>query len=72
MIRLDYFKISLGDYDGSLISSGLNLLYHLNDTWGLNAGYRLFKLNANIDAGSWQGSIDYAYHGPVAMIYAQF
>ena len=70
--RVGAFAMKIGDYDGVLVESGVDLVYSFNESVGLIAGLSTFYLDVEEDDGDFQGEFDYFLWGPRIGAYYSF
>jgi len=70
--RLDWFGLSIGEWDGKLWSGGLALRYYLNNNFYLGAGGEYFRIDVNYANSKWHGELDLEYYGPFVQIGCRF
>jgi hypothetical protein len=59
-----YFAISIDEYDGSLVNLRAALVWQPRSWAGLGIGYDYFKIDAEVDADSFRGELEWSYDGP--------
>jgi hypothetical protein len=62
--RLDWFGISLGEWDGVLFASDVQFVYFISDSWTASLGVQYFNITVNYDPRFWRGGLEYQYLGP--------
>jgi hypothetical protein len=62
---VQYFALSIDEYDGSVLDYKLALMWQPKKWVGLGAGYNAFAVDLDIDSGNFKGSLDWTYHGPM-------
>lgn len=62
-----YFALSIDQYDGSLQDYRVLVTWQPKTWLGVGLGYNQFSVDLDIDATSFNGSLDWTYRGP--MIY---
>ena len=70
--RFDVFKLEYDPYQGSVVSTGLDLIYQPWRHVGFGCGWRSLKIDLSVDRNSWQGSINADYQGPIAFMFCSF
>jgi len=63
-IRVDWLSASVGDYDGRIINSALNVGYAMTDHFGIGLAYNFFEINLKVDDPDWTGRIVSRFDGP--------
>ena len=63
-IRIDWLSASVGDYDGYIVNSALNVGYALTDHFGIGLAYNFFEINLKVDDPDWTGRIVSRFDGP--------
>jgi hypothetical protein len=63
-IRVDWLSASVGDYDGYIVNSALNVGYAVTDHFGIGLAYNFFELNLKVDDADWSGRIVSRFDGP--------
>jgi len=63
-IRVDWLSASVGDYDGHIINSALNVGYAMTDHFGIGLAYNFFEINLKVDDPDWTGRIVSRFDGP--------
>lgn len=66
------FALSVGDYSGLLIDSGLDFVYSPWKHIGFGGGLRFFDLRLEADKKNLDGEIEFDYWGPTLFIVASF
>ena len=66
------FSLNYEDYDGSLINTAGMLEYDLSKKIEAGLGYAYYGSNLGVDGNNLQGSFEYNFNGPIALIYAAF
>jgi hypothetical protein len=59
-----YFTISIDEYDGSLVNLRGALIWQPRSWAGIGIGYDYFRVDADVDADSFRGSLEWSYDGP--------
>jgi len=67
-----FFAIEVGDYSGSLVELDATAAYQLSKHFGLGAGLKYFKLNAQAQKTIGGAEFDYSFFGPTVFGYASF
>ena len=62
-----FFSLSIDEYDGSLQNYRIGVTWQPRKWLGVGVGYDQFSVDADVDKGSFKGSLDWTYKGP--MIY---
>jgi len=62
---VQYFALSIDEYDGSVLDYKLALMWQPKKWVGLGAGYNAFAVDLDIDTGDFNGSLDWTYKGPM-------
>jgi hypothetical protein len=62
--RVDFFKLSLGEWGGEFLSTTLDLRYFLNNGFYAGAGIQYMVINVDYDTRQWEGRIHYRHFGP--------
>lgn len=62
---VQYFALSIDEYDGSVLDYKLALMWQPKKWVGLGAGYNAFAVDLDIDTGNFKGSLDWTYRGPM-------
>ncbi len=63
-IRLDWLSASVGDYDGHIINSAINVGYAVTDHFGIGFAYNFFEIDLKVDDPDWNGRITSRFDGP--------
>jgi len=63
-LRIDWLSASVGDYDGYIVNSALNVGYALTDHFGIGLAYNFFEINLKVDDPDWTGRIMSRFNGP--------
>ena len=63
-IRLDWLSASVGDYDGRIINSALNVGYAVTEHFGIGLAYNFFEIDFKVDKSDWKGRIVSRFDGP--------
>jgi hypothetical protein len=70
--RFDAFKLEYDPYQGSVFSTGLDVLYQPWRHVGFGLGYRDLTIDVSVDKNNWTGSINSGFQGPIAFVFASF
>lgn len=62
--RMDWFGISIGEWDGTMFTTDVQLVYYLTEAWTVSAGLQYFNIDVNYNASYWSGGMEYQYFGP--------
>jgi hypothetical protein len=62
--RIDWFGISVGEWDGTLVTADLQFVYLINESWRVGAGIQYFTIDVTYTTDQWLGALDYQYFGP--------
>jgi len=62
--RVDYFSLSSGDYDGSLVNFTAGLDYRFTRNFGVGAGWRYVDYDLTVTKTRYNGGITYKFNGP--------
>ena len=62
--RIDWLSASVGDYDGHIINSALNVGYAVTDHFGIGLAYNFFEINLKVDNSDWKWRITSRFDGP--------
>jgi hypothetical protein len=57
------FYLKIDEYEGSLVNFDLDLEYNAWKYMGFGVGYNFFRLNLDLEADKFHGSLEYQYHG---------
>lgn len=70
--KLDWFAITIGDFGGGLwnVTPGVN--YQFLKNLGINASYKFYKINADVNKDTWNGGFDMSFSGPAFSIIGSF
>jgi hypothetical protein len=66
--RADWFKASVGKYDGRLVNFQAGINYSWFEYGGIGVAYNHFEFDAGITGDNWRGTADLVYKGPVAFV----
>jgi hypothetical protein len=69
---VNWFGISVGEWDGTLFEADLNLRYYVYENFSLGIGLQYFYLDANYDDSDWRGNLNYSFFGPKIDLGFQF
>jgi hypothetical protein len=67
-----YFAISIDEYDGSLVDYKATLTWQPRKWFGLGFGYNKFAIDVDVSKDTFDGSLDWAYSGPMIFYSAFF
>lgn len=67
-----FFKLSVGDYDGSLQDLRVALHWQPRRWLGLGVGYNRFALDVDATAKDFTGTLDWVYEGPIVFYNVSF
>ena len=70
--RLDWFGLSIGEWDGELWSAGLTLRYYLTNNFFLGVGGEYFRIDVNYTRADWHGALELEYYGPFIQVGCRF
>ncbi|OIQ29589.1 MAG: hypothetical protein BM564_05105 [Bacteroidetes bacterium MedPE-SWsnd-G2] len=70
--RIDWFAISLDEFDGSLWNIAPSIKYQAFNNFGISAGYRYFSTKLDVNKDILNGSVKLEYHGPLLSINFNF
>lgn len=70
--RLDRFSLSYDQYDGSITSMAMDLLYQPFRHLGFGLGYRSLFVELEATKPSWNGRIEQSYQGPTVYVTGSF
>lgn len=70
--RLDYFSLSHGDYDGSLVNFSAGIDYRFTRNFGMGVAYRHIDYDLTVTRSRFNGGIEYKFNGPLVYITASF
>ena len=59
-----FFALSIDQYDGNIQDYRLNVIWQPNKWAGVGIGYNTFKVDVDVDTGSFDGSVEWKYTGP--------
>ena len=62
--RVDYFSLSSGDYDGSLVNLTAGLDYRFTRNFGMGVGWRYVDYDVTVTKSRYNGGITYKFNGP--------
>lgn len=62
--QLQYFALSIGDYDGDITNARAALVWQPRRYFGLGAGYDYFLVNVDVTRDRFSGSMEWEYAGP--------
>jgi len=68
--RLDWLRVSIDPYDGSIVNAAVALDYVLGENFAFALNYNYFDLNAGIRDSGWRGEAQIRFHGPYISIKA--
>jgi hypothetical protein len=71
-IQMLGFALSVGDYSGLLVDSGIDIAYSPWKHFGFGGGVRYFNLRLEADKERLDGEFDFDYWGPTLFIVASF
>lgn len=67
-----FFKLSVGDYDGSLQDLRVALHWQPKRWLGIGVGYNRFRLDVDATAKDFTGTLDWVYEGPIVFYNVSF
>lgn len=70
--RVDYFTLNYDNYDGSLTNVQAAVDYRFTRHFGVGLGYRYVDYNLSVSDSSWNGDVEYKFHGPTLYGVASF
>jgi hypothetical protein len=70
--RLDYFSLSHGDYDGSLVNASVGVDYRIARNFGVGIAYRHVDYDLTVTRNRFNGGVEYKFNGPVFYLNASF
>jgi len=62
--QVQFFQITFGDYDGSIINYRGAFTYQPKPWFGIGAGYDSFGINVDVNGDRLKGQLDWTYSGP--------
>jgi hypothetical protein len=62
---VQYFTLSIDEYDGSVTDWRAAFLWQPNKWVGLGAGYNQFNVDVDLDKDRFKGQLDWTYKGPM-------
>ncbi len=68
--RMDWLKVSINPYDGSIINAAAGLDYVISEHFAFALNYNYFNLNVGIRDSDWRGEAEIRFHGPYVSIKA--
>jgi hypothetical protein len=69
---VQYFTLSIDDYDGSVQDYRVAVLWQPKKWLGLGVGYNQFGVDVDVDKNRFEGSLDWTYKGPMIFYSAAF
>jgi hypothetical protein len=70
--RVDWLKLSVGDYDGELWNAQAGLDYRLHRNIALGVSYRFVDYRIHAEKPDWTGRMSYRFKGPALGVRAGF
>ncbi len=72
MANIDWFALSINQYNGSLwnINGGIN--YQILNKLGVGLSYRFFDVGAGVNQSDWDGRFDMSFSGPLITLTTNF
>ena len=70
--RLQFFQLSISDYDGRLEHASVRLEYDAFEHVGFGLGYDMFGFRLDADRETWDGTVNYRFRGPMLFLKGQF
>jgi hypothetical protein len=67
-----YFALSIDEYDGNLQDYRIFVTWQPHKWVGFGLGYNAFKVDVDVDADNFNGSLDWNYDGPMAFYNVSF
>lgn len=71
-LSAQYFAISIDEYDGRLVDYKATLTWQPRKWLGLGLGYNKFAVDVDVGKDTFDGSLDWAYSGPMIFYSAVF
>jgi len=62
--QVQYFQITFGDVDGSLLNYRGSVLWQPKKWFGIGAGYDSFGVDVDVNGDRFTGALDWTYSGP--------
>ena len=62
--QVQYFQITFGDVDGSLLNYRGSVLWQPRKWFGIGAGYDSFGVDVDVNGDRFAGALDWTYSGP--------
>jgi hypothetical protein len=70
--RLDWFGISVGEWDGDLLSASIGVRYYFNENWSAGLAAEYFNLKIDYNQTNWRGAAKLEYYGPKVQLSYSF
>jgi len=71
-MRLSWFGIKYGDYDGTLNVFNAAIQYYPVKNWGVEAGYSYNNYRVDVTKSDWNGNVNYKFQGPTLSLVGRF
>ena len=68
----EYFALEYGDFDGSLFDFYAGVDYRLFDLMALGLGYNNVRIDVDVTAADFDGSLDWNYDGALIFVKIDF
>jgi len=69
---VDYFYLSLDDYEGGLIDLGVAIEYDKFEYVSVGVGWEYYKIDLDVDKERFDGELDFEYYGPMVYLKGRF
>ena len=70
--RVQIFRLTYGDFSGSLDHASAKLEYGAFEHVGIGVGYDLFDLGLDVDRDRWNGDVSFRFSGPILYLKGKF
>jgi len=64
--------LTIDEYSGDLWNISPRVKFQIIESFGVGLDYRIFALNAKVDAESRNGKFDMSFSGPLISLHANF
>ena len=71
-IHGEFFALSIGDFDGSLVNLSARTEYWFFNHLGAGFALNGFRLDVEVESDDWRGELEYKYWGPQVYIMVRF
>jgi hypothetical protein len=66
--RLDWLKVTIDEFSGSMYDASVGLNYQMSDHFGIGLAVNAFRLDVEVNSDEWRGGLLYEQVGPLLNI----